>query len=87
MITEMTAIDWLGVFGSLVISGAYLAVSYGKVDAERPVFHLMNLSGALMILLSLYFRPNAGAIMIEVLWSAIAIFSLARFFMGKLGSR
>lgn len=83
MLTDLTLIDWLGVLGSLVIAGAYLAVSRGMVDAERPAFNVLNLVGALLILLSLWFRPNAGAIMIEVLWVAIALYALIRYVMRR----
>jgi hypothetical protein len=76
MLVDMTAIDWIGVLGSLMIAGAYLAVSRRWVDATRPAFHLTNLVGALMILLSLWYRPNAGAILIELLWVAIAVSAL-----------
>ncbi len=79
MLSDLTFVDYVGIAGSLVISGAYLAVSRGWVAAERPAFQLLNLSGALMILLSLYYRPNAGAIIIEVLWVGIAIFALTAY--------
>ncbi len=75
----MTLIDWLGVLGSIFIAGAYLAVSRGWVDPERPAFNLLNLFGAGLILWSLWFRPNAGAILIEVLWICIAVAALARW--------
>ena len=80
----MTLIDWLGVFGSLLIAGAYLAVSRAWVDAERPMFNLLNLLGSVLILWSLWFRPNAGAVMIEVLWVLIAVAALLRFAIRKI---
>jgi len=83
MLAEMTFIDWLGVLGSFVIAGAYLAVSRGWVDAERPAFNLMNLVGAGLILWSLWFRPNAGAILIEVLWILIALAALIRWMVRR----
>ena len=86
MLAEMTFIDWLGVLGSLMIAGAYLAVSRGWVAAERPAFNLLNLVGAALILWSLWYRPNAGAILIEVLWVLIAIVALARWFL-RTGAR
>lgn len=79
MLAEMTLVDWLGVLGSFLIAGAYLAVSRGWVAPERPAFNLMNLAGAGLILLSLYYRPNAGAIMIEVMWILIALVALGRW--------
>ena len=78
MISDLTLIDWIGVLGSLPIAGAYFAVSNGKVSPERAPFHLINLAGAVFILVSLWYRPNAGAILIEVLWSLIAITALVR---------
>jgi len=79
MLSEMTLIDWLGVLGSFVIAGAYLSVTRGWVAADRPAFNLLNLAGACLILWSLWFRPNAGAILIEVLWIAIAVTALIRW--------
>ena len=79
MLLDLTIVDWIGVLGSFVIAGAYLAVSRAWVLADRPAFHLLNLLGAAMILLSLWFRPNAGAILIEVLWICIALLSLMRW--------
>ena len=79
MLSELTFVDYVGIAGSLVIAAAYLAVSRGWVTGEQPLFQLMNLTGALMILLSLYYRPNAGAIIIEVLWVGIAVFSLINY--------
>lgn len=61
-------------------AGAYFGVSTGRMDGERPPFQWLNLAGAGFILFSLWFRPNAGAIVIEVLWVGIAIWSLVRYY-------
>lgn len=82
-LADFTIIDWLGVLGSLVIAGAYLAVSRGWVDARRPAFNLLNLIGAALVLTSLYDRPNAGAILIEVLWMLIALYALLSIFLRR----
>ena len=86
MLSEMTAVDWLGVLGSFLIASAYLSVSRGWVDGERPAFNLMNLVGAGLILWSLWYRPNAGAILIEVMWIAIAVMALARWALRRRSS-
>ena len=87
MILELTFIDWLGALGSLMIAGAYLAVSMNWVRADRAAFNLLNLLGASFILFSLYERPNLGAIMIEVLWVCIAVFALSRIWFRKRKER
>lgn len=80
---DLTPIDILGICGSLLIAAAYFAVSNGKVSPERAPFHLINLAGAALILLSLWYRPNPGAIVIEVLWSIIALAALFRLAFRK----
>ena len=79
MLNDLTLIDYIGISGSLVIAGAYLAVSRGWVDAAKPAFHILNLIGAGLILTSLYDRPNPGAIVIEVLWVMIGIWALISY--------
>jgi hypothetical protein len=76
-----TFLDLLGVIGSLLICAAYLAVSLKRVDPEGLRYHAVNASGSVLLLISLYFRPNPGAILIEVLWLAIAGFGIARAFV------
>ena len=81
MFRDFTATDWLGVFGSLVICAAYFAVSEGFLDAELPAYHVANGGGSVMLLISLYFRPNPGAVLIEALWLLIALWSLGRIYI------
>lgn len=77
-ILNMSLIDVIGVIGSLVVAAAYLAVSSGRVSADRAPYHLVNLAGSVLILASLWVRPNPGAIVMEALWSLIALGALWR---------
>ena len=83
MIASMDWKDIIGILGSFLIAGAYFGVSSGRLNGERPPFQLINLAGAVFILFSLYFRPNPGAIMIEVLWVGIAVWSLATYWLRR----
>jgi hypothetical protein len=78
MWNDFTLLDLVGVVGSLIICAAYLAVSLKRVDPEGIPFQATNGSGAILLLISLWFRPNPGAIVIEVLWLAIAGFAIGR---------
>lgn len=78
MWSDFTFLDFVGVVGSLMICSAYLAVSLKRVDPEGYPYHIVNASGSILLLISLYFRPNPGAILIEVLWLAIASFGICR---------
>ena len=76
MLADLNIYDGIGIVGSLFIAGAYLAISMQWMKADTPRFQLLNLIGAVLILWSLWHRPNAGAILIEVLWIGIAITAL-----------
>ncbi|NOX73680.1 MAG: hypothetical protein GXP03_08705 [Alphaproteobacteria bacterium] len=80
---DLTLPDWIGILGSLIIAAGYFAVSSGRTDAEKPPFQVLNLIGAILVLISLYYRPNPGAILIELLWVGIAVYALVRFIFGK----
>jgi hypothetical protein len=78
MWNDFTFLDFVGIVGSLIICAAYLAVSLKRVDPEGIPFQATNGSGAILLLISLWYRPNPGAIVIEVLWLAIAGFAIGR---------
>ena len=76
-------LDWVGIIGSLMIAGAYYGVSNNYFSPEKLTYHLINLIGSLLILLSLYFKPNPGAILIELLWIFIASLGIYNYYFKK----
>ena len=73
--------DWIGIMGSLLIAGAYYGVSNEYFSPKKLLNHLINLIGSFSILISLYYKPNPGAIIIELLWIFIAISSIYKYFL------
>ena len=80
-------IDAIGVAGSLAVCTAYVLVSRGKLDATGFPYHFLNLVGAGMLLFSLYFEPNVGAIVIEAVWASIAAISILALLLRRRGDR
>ena len=78
---EFDFFDWLGIMGSLLIAGAYYGVSNEYFSPKKLLYHLINLIGSFSILISLYYKPNPGAIIIELLWIFIAISSIYKYFL------
>lgn len=70
--------DLVGIIGSLLICTGYFAVSTGRMNGETIPFQLLNASGAILLLISLWFRPNPGAILIEAIWLVIALAAIVR---------
>ena len=83
-IISFNFLDWIGIIGSLMIAGAYYGVSNNHLDPEKLPFHLINLIGSILILISLYFKPNPGAILIELLWIFIATLGIYNFYLKKI---
>ena len=73
MLDDLSVADAVGVLGSLMLCAAYFMVSRGRMDATAMPYQLINVAGSGLLLVSLYFRPNPGAVVIEVLWLGIAI--------------
>ena len=83
MFDTFTLPDLIGVIGSLTVCSAYLGVSTGRLNGESLPYQLINIVGAVLLLVSLYFRPNPGAIMIEVLWITIAVIAIGRIYLRR----
>ena len=79
----MTVPDMLGVVGVLLILIAYTGATTGKMDPKRAPALLLNLAGALLILVSLYFDFNLSAVLMEGAWALVAVFGLARLALGE----
>lgn len=74
----MSAPDALGVFGVLLILIAYAGGTVGRMDPKRAPALLLNLVGALLILVSLYFDFNLSAVVMETVWALVAVVGLFR---------
>jgi len=78
----VTAVDALGVVGVVLILAAYAGATSGKLDARRAPALTLNLAGALLILVSLYFDFNLSAVLMEGAWALVAVIGLVRLALG-----
>ena len=74
----MTLPDILGVVGVGLILIAYAGATTGRLDPKQAPALLLNLTGALLILGSLYFDFNLSAVLMEGAWALVALVGLAR---------
>lgn len=71
--------DWAGYIGVAMMLLAHLALQSHKLHGNGLVYQLMNVLGALGVMLSLMFGSfNASAFFMEVAWLLIAIYGIAR---------
>lgn len=72
----------IGMIGSAMMVGAY---AYSNVSARMNfvLFNLANLIGSLLLITSLTIHFNLGAMAMEIVWAIIAVFGLAKAFLGR----
>jgi hypothetical protein len=71
--------DWVGYIGVVQVLLAYLLLQARKLHGNGLTYQLLNLFGALGVLLSLLFGSfNLSAFAMEAAWLAISMYGIAR---------
>jgi hypothetical protein len=68
--------DILGTLGVMSIIVAFAAVQSGRLAPTRLSYSLMNLIGAILILVSLSFNFNLASVVIEIFWILISLWGI-----------
>ena len=83
---ETETIDLLfnitGIFGVSLIILAYLMLQIGKVKSDEVKYPLLNLIGAVLLLISLFRFWNLASVIIEIFWIAISLYGLWKIRQG-----
>ncbi len=74
----MTFFDIVGLLGVAAIILSYMLLQAEILKPNQPIYSVLNLMGALLILFSLFFNWNLSSVVIEIFWILISIFGLAR---------
>jgi hypothetical protein len=72
--------DVVGMIGVVLILLAYFLLQVGRINVSGLSYSVANLIGAGFITLSLLFKFNFSAFLIEVCWMAISIVGIAQYF-------
>lgn len=72
--------DLVGLAGTLAILGAYLLLQAGRLRGDGLPYQLLNLFGALGVLVSLWGNFNLSVFLLESAWVAISIYGIVRSF-------
>jgi hypothetical protein len=79
----MTLPDIAGVAGVLMMLTAYGLAQLGRMKVDRVPSLLTNLIGSLLVLLSLAYKFNLSAALMEGAWAIVAVFGLVRLALKK----
>jgi hypothetical protein len=85
-VTPLDIYDLLGLVGAALFVGAFGGVQAEKLDPHGPPALLMNLIGAVLILISLVHDFNLAAFVLESVWGVISFYGLARWSESSWGA-
>ena len=68
--------DWIGLAGTSSVLGAYFLLQAGRLHGQRIVFQLLNLIGAIGLLISLFGSFNLSVFLMESAWAAVSAFGI-----------
>ena len=75
---DLHLFDVTGFIGVLLIVIAYLLLQLEKLPSSSPRYSVLNAAGALLIIVSLTFKFNLSAFIVEVFWLLISLFGLMK---------
>lgn len=81
----LDAADVIGLIGSAILVAGY-AYSNKSGRVDMVVFNALNLVGAVLLLASLTVHFNLASLLLEVVWSGIALYGLAKTLRARRGA-
>jgi hypothetical protein len=78
MLPNLTWFDLTGFIGVGLIITGYLLLQLDKLPSSSPTYSLLNAAGALLIIVSLVFKFNLSAFIVEAFWFLISVLGLWR---------
>ncbi|MFA9373258.1 CBU_0592 family membrane protein [Poseidonibacter sp.] len=72
----MDIYQWIGFVGMAFVVLAYLFLQTNKYTIKSLEYQLLNLVGAILLLISLFVHFNFGSFVIEVFWIIITIYGI-----------
>jgi hypothetical protein len=77
-VKRRTLTEAVGWYGLAAILGAYAASSFGVLAAGSALYRLLNLTGALALIIDSWPDRNWQVIVLNAAWASIAIVALIR---------
>jgi predicted membrane protein len=72
----MDIYQWIGFIGMGFVVIAYLFLQINKYTIRSIQYQLLNLVGAILLLISLFVHFNLGSFIIEIFWIIITIYGI-----------
>jgi lipid-A-disaccharide synthase-like uncharacterized protein len=73
----------IGYVGATLFVLSYFLLSYGKLHAGQPVYHLFNIFGALFLIINALNIKDMPTLFVNGVWLVIGVVTLMRILMGR----
>lgn len=80
-------IELVGWLGALLVLGAYILVSSGRLSGESALFQWMNALGAGFFVLNTWWHGAIPSMVLNIVWSAIGFLALWRIWRRRPSSK
>ena len=80
---DYSLFDFAGNIGVLMMVIAYLLLQVDKLSSSSITYLLLNAVGAVLVMISLMFRFNLSAFLMEAFWLLISLFGLGKSLAAK----
>jgi hypothetical protein len=71
-------VEMAGWLGALLVLGAYLLVTTGRVSGKSALFQSMNALGSALFILNTWWHGAIPSMVLNIVWLAIGTVALAR---------
>ncbi|MBP9566678.1 MAG: hypothetical protein KBE02_05330 [Sulfurospirillum sp.] len=68
----------IGTVGMMLVVYAYFLLQSHRVNSHSSTFQYLNLFGAILLIISLWFHFNLGSFLIEVFWIIITVYGILK---------
>ena len=72
--------DLVGLSGTALVVGAFFLLQLERLNPKKLTYNLMNLSGAILLLISLCINFNLASFIIELFWIGASVVGIVRYF-------
>ena len=69
-------IEYIGWLGFILIIAAYLSITLQFLDTHTPIYHTLNLIGALCMVINAKYKNSKPLLCLNAVWALIALFGL-----------
>jgi lipid-A-disaccharide synthase-like uncharacterized protein len=70
--------DAIGIIGVAIILLGYLLLQTERITSQMLIYPIINLTGSVLLLVSLFWTWNTPSVVIQVCWIAISLYGIFR---------